>query len=262
MELTTEKTTMAAKHKILVIDDEAVILDSARKILSAEGFEVRTAEAAESALDILQTGAPDAILIDLKLPGLSGMELLDIVRKNLPQVAAIMMTGYSTLDNAVTSLKNGAFDFLPKPFTFEELLSTVLRASRFIDLPMAERSLGLNGNVPNRYHLGMHSWTKIDLDGTAQLGITNLFQRTVGHITQIELPQLNHQIQQGNLLVRVAAEDQMVHTVWAALSGRVMALNDKVQGNPHLLNKDPFGEGWLVRIIPDNLENELAHLSA
>jgi CheY-like chemotaxis protein/glycine cleavage system H lipoate-binding protein len=251
---------MAQKTKILVVDDEAVILDSVPKILRAEGFEISTADTAESALEVLRTGAPEVVLVDLKLPRLSGMEFLDIAKKEFPQVAAIMMTGYSTLHNAVAALQSGAFDFLPKPFTFEELLSAVQRAARFVNLPAAGRSAGANGAMTNRHFLGLHTWAKIETDGTAQLGITDLFQATVGLIAQIELPAVNNEIRQGNVLTQIVAQDEMKHTAWAVLGGRVIEVNRRVQENPRLLNRDPMDSGWLVRIVPDNLENDLANL--
>jgi YesN/AraC family two-component response regulator len=249
---------MAETHKILVVDDEPVITESTKKILSLEGFIVRTTNAAETALDILRADKPDIILIDLKLPKLSGMELLEMAHKDFPGVAAIIMTGYSTLDNAVSSLKNGAFDFLPKPFTFEELLSTAHRASRFIKLAQTVPAVT---NRPNCYLLGMHTWVKLDADGTALLGVTDLFQQIVGHIEEVKIPAVDDEIQQGSLLAQIIATDQVTHTAWAALSGRVIDSNRGVEENPRLLNRDPWESGWLVRIIPVNLENDLAHLN-
>jgi CheY-like chemotaxis protein len=251
---------MAEKHKILVVDDEPVVIASADKILSAEGYVVRIADNAESALDSLQTDVADLMLIDLKLPKLSGIELLEIVNKQFPQIAAVVITGYTTEENAIASLQKGAFDFLPKPFSFEELLGTVQRACRFIELPVSLRAPSFNKNVLNYCRLGLHAWAKIEADGSAQLGITEIFQRTVGNILQVELPQLNDALRQGGVLARAMAEDQMIHTVWSALSGRVIEPNRNVEKNPDLLNCDPLGSGWLARIIPDNLENELANL--
>jgi glycine cleavage system H protein len=189
------------------------------------------------------------------------MDLLEIVAKESPQIAIIMMTGYTTEENAITSLQKGAFDFLPKPFAFEELLATVRRADRFVKLSMASRRTQLNESARNYYRLGMHSWAKLGADGTAQLGVTDIFQKTVGMIRQIELPAVNDEIRQGGLLAQIVAADQMKHAAWAALSGRVLESNHNAEQNPTSLNLDPFGSGWLVRIIPINLEDELNHLS-
>ncbi len=251
---------MAEKQKILVVDDEAVIIESARKVLSTEGFTVLAALDAESALDMLHAETPDIILIDLKLPNLSGMELLEIIQKEFPQIAAIVTTGYTTVDNAVKSLQKGAFDFLPKPFSFEELLGIIQRACRFIALPAKDRTAPVVTTMPNCYLLGMSVWAKLEVDGTAKLGVTDLFQQTVGRIVQIELPAVNDEIWQGSSLAQLLSEDQIKHTAWAALSGRIIKRNATLAQNPDLLNRDPWGGGWLVQIIPDNLASELINL--
>ncbi|MCG3120304.1 MAG: Glycine cleavage system H protein [bacterium] len=253
---------MTEKIKILVVDDEAVILDSAQKILSREGFGVRITNSAERALEILHADPPAIMLVDLKLPKLSGMELLKLVRGEFPALAVIIMTGYSTLENAVAALKNGAFDFLPKPFAFEELVSTLHRAVRSLALPIAARDNGANNAAPLRYRLGVQGWAKINEDGSAQLGVTDFFQQMVGPIMQAVLPAFNEGVQQGGRLAEILAADQMKHTAWSALSGRVVARNELVETHPELLNHDPLVNGWLLKIIPDRLENELANLIA
>jgi CheY-like chemotaxis protein/glycine cleavage system H lipoate-binding protein len=251
---------MAEKQKVLVVDDEPVIIESAKKVLGTEGFAVRAATDAETALDMLHAETPDLILIDLKLPNLSGMELLEIVQKEFPQIAAIVTTGYTTVDNAVESLQKGAFDFLPKPFSFDELLGIVQRACRFIALPAAARNAPVVTTMPNCYLLGMHVWAKPEVDGTAKLGVTDLFQQTVGRIMQIDLPAVNDEIRQGSALAQLVSEDQIKHTAWAALSGRIIQSNATLAQNPDLLNRDPWGDGWLVQIAPDNLASELVNL--
>jgi len=245
---------------ILVVDDEMVIRESLRKILSAEGFRVRTTTDAESALDILRGWETDIAFIDLKLPTLSGMDLLGLIRREFPQIPTVMMTGYSTQENAVTSLQNGAFDFLPKPFAFEELLSTVQRAERFIKLPVSMRLPGFSAPVRQLYRLGMCAWARVDTDETVLMGVTDLFQRIVGRIVQVEVAAPHGEVQQGSRLVEVGAADQLRHTVWSALSGRLIERNPQVEADASLLNRDPWGSGWLVRILPDSLDIEIANL--
>ncbi|MGD0308557.1 MAG: response regulator [Acidobacteriota bacterium] len=252
---------MAEQPKILVVDDEAVITGAAEKILRAEGFRVRGTADAEMALTMFRVDPPDIALVDLMLPGLSGLELLNIVRREYPQTVVIMMTGYSMLDNAIVFLKCGAFDFIPKPFTFEEMLSAVQRAGRFIALRAADRRVGSEAASPHRYQLGISSWAKADQDGTALLGITNLFGQLVGRISRVELPSVNDEVRQGGPLAQVVAQDEMRHTAWSALSGRIIAVNHFAQEIREPPNGDPLGDSWLVRIIPDNLESEMMNLS-
>jgi DNA-binding NtrC family response regulator len=119
--------------RILVVDDEPVILASARKILAPEGLTVLTASDAETALAILKAQAPQILITDLILPGASGMKLLDAALEHDPGLVVVLTTGYTTPDNAAAALKHGAVDFLAKPFTYEELLASVARARQALE---------------------------------------------------------------------------------------------------------------------------------
>ncbi len=124
---------MTAPLRVLVVDDEQVILDSAKKILAPEGVSVLTALDAETALKVLTAESPDILITDLVLPGASGMMLLESALAHDPDLIVILTTGYSTVENAVAALKHGAFEFLPKPFTCEELVASVGRARQAIE---------------------------------------------------------------------------------------------------------------------------------
>jgi DNA-binding NtrC family response regulator len=123
---------MTDQVRILVVDDEQVILDSAKKILAPEGVTVLTALDAETGLKVLAAEPPDILITDLVLPGASGMKLLESALAHDPSLIVILTTGYSTVANAVAALKHGAFEFLPKPYTCEELLACVARARQAI----------------------------------------------------------------------------------------------------------------------------------
>jgi DNA-binding NtrC family response regulator len=113
---------------ILVIDDERVICEGCRLALSTSGYEVTTRMTGRAGLDVLYDGQFDVVLLDMKLPDMDGMDLLRALRKEKPDVYVIVMTGYSTVQNAVEAMKLGAFDYLPKPFSEDELQLTVERA--------------------------------------------------------------------------------------------------------------------------------------
>ncbi len=115
------------KYSVLVIDDEESMRDSCCLILAKEGFETDSAENGAVGLAKLQESQPDFVLIDLKMPGIGGLEVLDQVRKINPDIIPIVITGYATVDSAVEAMKRGAYDFLPKPFTPEELRLIVRR---------------------------------------------------------------------------------------------------------------------------------------
>lgn len=113
---------------VLVIDDELVVRNSCRKILVEEGYKVITAESGIEGLEQVQMGIGDVIIVDLKMPEMSGMEVLEKIKTKFSNKAVIMITGYSTIPSAVEAMKLGAFDYLPKPFTPYELSRVVDKA--------------------------------------------------------------------------------------------------------------------------------------
>ncbi|HEX9912576.1 MAG TPA: sigma-54 dependent transcriptional regulator [candidate division Zixibacteria bacterium] len=117
-----------AKGNILVVDDEVVICKSIQRILSPEGYEVKTALSGEEALEKISQESFDIVITDLKMPGMDGMELLAKIKEKDPEIIVIIITGYSTVQTAVQAMKMGALDYIPKPFTPEELIVVVEKA--------------------------------------------------------------------------------------------------------------------------------------
>lgn len=113
---------------ILVIDDEKAICDGCRLVLSDHGYEVDTCQVGQKGLDKLLRGQYDLTLVDMKLPDIHGMEIIKALKRKKPGVYVIVMTGYSSVKNAVEAMKGGAFDYLSKPFGDEELLIAVEKA--------------------------------------------------------------------------------------------------------------------------------------
>jgi len=114
--------------RILVVDDEPGMREGCRRILVSEGHRVTVAESGEQALGMSEKGAFDAALLDLKMPGMSGLELLARLRELDPDCVYVMVTAYATLETAVQATRGGAYDYIAKPFTPEELLSVVDKA--------------------------------------------------------------------------------------------------------------------------------------
>jgi signal transduction histidine kinase len=112
---------------ILVIDDEVGMREGCRRVLAPQGFQVKTAEHGVEGLRKLREGQFDLVLLDVMMPGMSGLELLDRIREHDPNVVCVMITGFATVDLAAQAMKQGARDFLPKPFTSDELLEVVHR---------------------------------------------------------------------------------------------------------------------------------------
>ena len=115
------------KAIVLVIDDEEAMRDSCSQILSKDGYQSETAENGTVGMEKVQDLNPDLVLIDLKMPGISGFEVLDQVKEYDPNIISIVITGYATVESAVEAMKKGAYDFLPKPFTPDQLRLIIKR---------------------------------------------------------------------------------------------------------------------------------------
>jgi DNA-binding NtrC family response regulator len=115
------------RERILVVDDSADTLEVLQRNLSGEGYRVLTAGGVEAAIEILRDTEVDLVLTDLKMPGISGMELVRHVRENLPDTEVMMITGFASVNGAVEAVKSGAEEYLGKPFTDEELSGAVRR---------------------------------------------------------------------------------------------------------------------------------------
>ena len=119
---------MSSKANILVIDDELIILESCNRILSEDGYNVQAAQTGTEGLQKLRKEKFDIVLTDLKMPDISGMEVLKRIMRSHPDIVVVMITGYSTVQTAVEAMKLGAYDYIPKPFTPEELEEAVSKA--------------------------------------------------------------------------------------------------------------------------------------
>ena len=119
---------MASQARILVIDDEESMRDSCQQTLSRAAHKVEVARDGVTGLAMLEKQSFDLVILDLKMPGLSGMEVLEKIKRDYPEVLVIVITGYATVESAVEAMTTGAYDFLPKPFTPEALRAIVARA--------------------------------------------------------------------------------------------------------------------------------------
>jgi len=141
--------------KVLVVDDEEWMRDACAEILQPEGFEVLTAADGPSGLELIRGRSPDLMLIDLKMPGMDGIAYLKSVKAFDPDMVAIMITGYATLEAAVEAMKSGAYDFLPKPFKPADLRGVARRGLEHRAAAQRFSAL-LHGEAPPKeLHLAM-----------------------------------------------------------------------------------------------------------
>ncbi len=119
---------MSEKGKLLIVDDEAIVRDSLGKWFSEEGYEVGLAQSASDALTRLAEHRWDLALVDIKMPGTDGIELQRRLREIDPELTVIIMTGYASVETAVQALKNGAYDYVTKPFDPDDIANVVRNA--------------------------------------------------------------------------------------------------------------------------------------
>lgn len=114
--------------KILVIDDESAVRESCAEVLSRRGFSVDAAADGESGLAAALASRPNLVILDLKMPDMGGFPVLEEIKRQAPTTACVVITAYATVSTMREALRRGAQDFLPKPFTPEELMGVVDQA--------------------------------------------------------------------------------------------------------------------------------------
>jgi DNA-binding NtrC family response regulator len=157
------------KPKILIVDDEEKIRKFLALALKKEDYEVRTVGTAEAALASIQKEKCDLIITDLRMPGKSGLELLREVKKIDPSTEVIMITAYATAETAVKAMKEGAYDYIIKPFKLDEIKIVVRRALEKIKL--TEENLSLRRELGEKYKFE-------NIVGTSKL-MQEVFARTI-----------------------------------------------------------------------------------
>jgi two-component system, NtrC family, nitrogen regulation response regulator NtrX len=116
------------KPKILVVDDEVSILQSLRGVLQDEGYQVSTAASGEQALEEIKKDVPDLVLLDIWMPGMDGLTVLEEIKKSFSQLPVIIISGHGNIETAVKATRMGAFDFVEKPLSLERILVSIENA--------------------------------------------------------------------------------------------------------------------------------------
>lgn len=122
---------------VLIVDDEQDIREGSERILTRMGFNISKAANGQEALDIFKETGAAIVLLDLKMPGMDGMEVLEKIHNIDDSTIVIVITGYATVETAIQAMKQGAYDFIPKPFEPDQLRLVVNRASEKVLLKMA-----------------------------------------------------------------------------------------------------------------------------
>jgi response regulator RpfG family c-di-GMP phosphodiesterase len=168
------------RPRILVVDDEAVITEILSDFLSMEGWDIETATSGPAALRMFEAGSVDLMISDLKMPEMSGLELMDEVHKRNENIVVIIMTAFGTVETAIEAMKKGAFDYILKPFKMEEVVQIVRRA---IDMKrLADENIRLKSTL-SLYRL----FEKLDVTLSLNEMLDRILDYAMGQVDADEL---------------------------------------------------------------------------
>src|SRR5579871_364097 len=136
-----EEGTYAPSHylSLLIVDDERWIRDSCKEVAEGMGFKVHTADSAIGAARLLESQPVDVVLLDIKLPGPDGLELLLKIKQQQPETEVVMITGHATVDSVLAAMRSGAYDYLRKPFNIDELRTLLERVTEHLRFSLENR---------------------------------------------------------------------------------------------------------------------------
>lgn len=257
---------MKESYDILIIDDEIVVIDSVIKIGEINNYTVDHAAEAETAFEKIQKKDYKLIICDIMLPGMDGFQIIEELQKRKIDTPVIMTTGYSSLENAVKSLYLGAIDFIPKPFTFDEITNVIKRGFNYSKLI---KSMGNDKTqitfvpCPHKYYrLGNSCWVNQENDGSVSVGATDMYLKTIDNILRIDMLDIGETVNQASPLAKIETSDSSIHILFSAISGRIIDRNEKLLNDISILEKDPYFNGWIYKLIPNELEYEMKLLTS
>lgn len=263
------------KAKILCVDDEPIILDSFRKILVLDGYNVDTVETGQEALGLIQKHSYDFLFTDLKMPTMDGVEVTKAVKHLRPDIDVIIITGFATVETAVEVMKYGAMDYVQKPFTEDELLD-------FTKKSLIKRQENIKKQLKPKVHISHlsgkeyfdssefaipggvfiskdHCWLSIASDGNAKIGIDDFAKKLIGKIDAIEFPNLGMQVKADQPLFGLKQGNRHI-TFHSPITGTITEINIDLEESLENMEISPYESNWICKVDADNLDIELKDL--
>jgi glycine cleavage system H lipoate-binding protein/CheY-like chemotaxis protein len=214
-------------------------------------------EAAEK----LDTGHFDAVVADLRMPLLDGMDLLHMVKRKDSTIVFVIVTGFGTPEKAVEAMRLGSADFIAKPFAPSVLVDALRRAlQEETEAPAPETPRRAETEV---YRLpGQHTWVAPQADGTVLIGADREFFARAGEVVYCDLPLEGEVLEKGRICASAtSAGTHALARLECPISGTVIAANEAMGSRPWEVQDDPYGAAWLIRIAPSHLEEDLRALT-
>lgn len=265
------------KAKILCVDDEAIILDTFRKILVIDGYTVETVESGKEAVGLIQRGHYDFVFTDLKMPEMSGEEVTKAVRHLRPDIDVVIITGYATVESAVECMQYGAMDYIQKPFTDDELLAKTrecllkrketikssLKPSIHISHITEEQEdaeASYDFSIPGGVFISKdHVWLNIEQPGNVKVGVDDFAKKVIGKIDGVEFPNLGMEVYAGQNLFNIIVGGRKL-AFSSPISGKVIKINNELKNNLEDLNITTYSNHWICEIDSEKLDAELNNL--
>jgi CheY-like chemotaxis protein/glycine cleavage system H lipoate-binding protein len=247
---------MSSDPKLLVVDDEEVICEGCRRIFTKQGFAVEKCSDACQGLALATQGNYCAILLDIKMPNMDGIEFLKALRQSKPATPVVLMTGYPSVPNAASAVRLGASDYVTKPFTPEEISQAVHRLLHQ-DGASGTTLAGIETWTPtgDAVRFWRDSWYQAGADGALRVGA--LLARPSGtKVESVALPRIGEVVYQGLPLAAFTTAGKPQAIVPSPVSGVVIAVNQPLESDPSALLADPCGRGWIACVSPTRLEEE------
>ncbi|MCG2709553.1 MAG: response regulator [Thermodesulfovibrionales bacterium] len=239
--------------KILVIDDEDIVLMSCHRALTPEGYNVKTAKSGVR-LKMLENETFNLALIDVKMPDMDGMEVLKKIKERWPDVVVIIITGYSAIATAVSSIKLGAFDYIEKPFTPEFMINVAKRIfnqrgwilrKAFIDEFRNEIvSLRDTENPVIFYKEG--TWARQIRGEFWEVGCDVRYWLLAGQLAYIELHEKIDMLVAGESFGKILSGTGQTEDLISPMTGVVKEINNQANEAMSALIRDNLSEGWLL----------------
>jgi putative nucleotidyltransferase with HDIG domain len=228
-----KKKVDMVREKVLIVDDEPSVLDLSAKVLAKEQYLVATAHSGYEALEIAKGKKFDLLMTDIVMPEMDGLELLQRLRELYPDIAAVVITGYGTIENAVNSLKHGAEEFIIKPFTPDELKTALSQALEKRCL-MRENSQLLV--LTPLLKLSKRLRSAKDLPGLLSLTVDTLAKKM--QVDTAALMLLNEETQELSIRASHGSPNGMLDVArWVAQSRKPLLLPDMAQLQPRIQGK-------------------------
>jgi DNA-binding response OmpR family regulator/glycine cleavage system H lipoate-binding protein len=253
---------MSDNPRLLVVDDEEVICQACRRIFSRQGFQVEVNTDACEGLNCALRDDYAAILLDIKMPKIDGIQFLERLRETKPDQPVLIMTGYPSIPNASAAIRLGASDYVTKPFTPEEITRSVQRIvgerrSKQAEAPTpADGQLDPQGPRSEEVLFLDESWFRLELDDSACVGavLPGLRGET---LKAARLPRIGQVVYQGLPLAALTVAGKPMVVIRSPVSGVVAGVNDALADEPALVAADPCGQGWIACLCTTRFEEEV-----